>query len=159
MVLKRPVAARASFKAMPNGAGSTGSEKHPFQIPRRQFGKFLRQLDGWNIRVTPGAEGKLLHLAGDGLNHPRMAKPDLMNVVAVEIQHIACWRSDVRAIATLQHIQTRRGQRLVQKIFRVLIQPMACFGVDVFGDRSAPRRQIQVAFGFKLLGLRDCRVA
>ena len=117
-----------------DGGGAARREQHLLQISRREFGEFFRQLDRRNIRITPGAKRERVHLRHDGLNHARMAKADLVDVVAVEIQQApAVQVFDVRAVARLQNIQAGRGQRLMEEVFGVLVQPAACFCVDVLG--------------------------
>src|ERR1041385_1940498 len=73
------------FQSHADRRGAAGSEKDFFQISGRQLRQFLRQLDGWNIGVPARAERKLIELLFDGSDHARIAKADLVNVVAMEI--------------------------------------------------------------------------
>src|ERR1043166_104421 len=85
-----------------------------------------------------------------------MSESNLVHIVAVKV-HVTPTLEvfEVYAIATLQHVQTWRGQRLAQKIFGVLLEPVLRLGIHLFVHPVlSVRREIQIAFGLETVGIR-----
>jgi hypothetical protein len=104
-------------------AGSTGRKQNPIQVSpsqrREPGGQFNRRLTS----VSPGAETQLIELVLDGGDDSRVSKPDLMHIVAVKIKVTAPLDIfDPCALGTFEHVQTRRGERLVEELASVLIK-------------------------------------
>jgi hypothetical protein len=76
-----------------------------------------------------------------------------MHIVAMKIHHLPPLQIfDVNPVTALQHIETRRGQGLVEKISGVLLKPVARLRIQVLSGPGSPaRRDVQVAFGFKMI--------
>ena len=76
-----------------------------------------------------------------------------MHVVAVKIEELLSLPIyNLRATTTSQKVQTGRGERLVQEILSIFIEPVACFGVDILrGPGCSVWRDIEITFGLELV--------
>ena len=54
-------------------------------VTRGDSDQFFCQVHGRAVSITPGAKGKFVKLCLDGCDHIRVAKTDLVNVVAVKV--------------------------------------------------------------------------
>ena len=121
IVLWRPVAMRASFRAMPIASAPPGQKRTRFKSPGAISASFLGQIDGDPVRIAPGAEGEPVELFLDCGNHRRVGEADLMDVVPVEV-HVppALEVFDPDPVAGAHGIQAGGGEGLFEEVFFVL---------------------------------------
>lgn len=132
-----------------DGFGAPGGEEDPVEIARGQRGQLAGERNRGRVRVPAWAEREFLQLADDCGDDPRIPKTDLVHAVAVEIQVRAPLQVfDLRAATGTQHIQARRGQRLVQEPAGVLVEAGAGIRIEhVRLPGRTLRRGVDVTFG------------
>lgn len=132
-----------------NRRRAAGREEHATEITGCQVDQAPGQVHRRLARVATRAEREFVELLFDGFDDARMTEPDLMHIVAMEVQQLAalCVR-DRRADCPAQRIQAGRGKRLMKKQFGILGQQFTRGGVEVSGlPGRAGRRGVDVAFG------------
>jgi hypothetical protein len=72
----------------------------------------------------------------------------LVDVVAVEVHEaVALQVLEVDAITTLENVQARRRESLVQKVPGIFVEPGAGLGIELlFCPHRAVLREVQIAF-------------
>ena len=121
--------------------GAPGAEEGLLQGIGRDLGQLLRQVHGHAVGVAARAEGQLVELAFDRVNHRGIGKADLVHVVAVEV-HVAPALQvlDGDTPAGAQGVEARGGKGLPQEIAGILRQKGAAVGIQVlFLPGVAPR--------------------
>lgn len=115
------------FQGHADGAGATGCEEHSFQISRAQCGESLSERDGSCVGVATRGEGEEVELFFEAREDKFISIAELMNVVAMKVEILFAEVVDeVDAFGAVDHVQARRGERLVQEELFVLLQEMAC---------------------------------
>jgi len=125
------------------------AEEHAAEVVGRQLDELLRQRDCRPVRVPPRAEGKRVELRLDRGDHVRVAEAHLMHAVAMEVHNLpSLGVAQVDALGALERVHARRGQRLVQKYVRVLLEQRDRLFIQVLGlPFSSSGAQVDVTFG------------
>ena len=145
-----------------DGACTPRREQHFVKRARCKLRQLSCQLDGRDVRVPARAEWQGFHLLADCLDHVWVSKAYLVHTVAVKVEEsFALQVFQPGALAASQHIKTRGGERLMQKILRVLLQPIFRVLVKLFLVPRLPARR-DVEFTFRTqpvkVGAFHCRI-
>ena len=145
-----------------DGGRASRGEQHFAERTRRPLGQPSRQLDGRDVRVPARAEGQGLHLLADCPDHVRVPEADLVHAVAVKVEEAPALQVfQPGALAAGQDVEAGGGERLVQEVPGVLLQPVLRVVVMLnLLPRLPARRDVELAFGTQAIEVAafHCRV-